>query len=310
MGRNVSLDFSGPLKLLKQPLHDSIDELREGYRSLSECVEQAVSECEQRGTELADCRSQLAEARRSLLELEKVLSERTNAEADATRRSTEQKQQLDSVQAELAESTNKIQASQAEEFQCRQRLEVQIERNQQLQSQIERLQDDETESRNELTQLRAQFGPLTEATVEAARVRGELATVEGQLAELRDQPDMREQLAIAITERKQAESELDQLRHRSAELSEALAEQKRLVSEEREQWSDELRLLRRAVDRQAELMVHQPGPAAAAGPAVHASAGEPAPTVAAKNDQVMDSVIKQFEMLQKTKVRKMVKSAG
>ena len=68
MDSNVPLDLAIPLKSIEHPLHDSIRELRQGYQSLSDCVEQAMAECDQRGSELADCRRQLAEARRSLME--------------------------------------------------------------------------------------------------------------------------------------------------------------------------------------------------------------------------------------------------
>jgi chromosome segregation ATPase len=314
MGSNVSLDFALPLKLLKHPLVESIEELRQGYQSLSECVEQAAAECEQRGAELADCRRQLAEARRSLIEQEKVLDERAKAEAESTRRSQALKKQLDAAQSELAQVNEKLMRAQADELQSRQRLEVQVEHNQQLQSQIERIQSDADQSRGELAQLRAQFAPLTEATVDAARLRGELATAQadaaalrGQLAAKADQPDLGPQLAEALAQRQQVESELDQLRHRAAELADELAEQKRVMADQREQWSDELRLLRRAVDRQSELLVHRGGPPNLAAPAVAHS--EPASVAPAKGDQVMDTVLQQFEMLQKSKVRKMAKTA-
>jgi hypothetical protein len=117
-----------------------------------------------------------------------------------------------------------------------------------------------------------------------------------------------QKLAVETAQRQQAENELDQLRHRAAELADALAEQKRLMGEQREQWSEELRLLRRAVDRQSELLVHRGSPAAN-GPVAPAPAGDTNSVGPAKSDQVMDTVIQQFEMLQKNKVRKMAKTA-
>ena len=320
-GRYVSLDFAVPLKLLKQPLHDSIDELRAGYRALSECVEQAVAECEQRGAALDDCRRQLAEARRSLLEQEKLLAQRTGCAEDTTRRLTEQSEQLEAIRAELAESLEKASHAQASESESRQRFEVQQERVKQLEAQLGRSETTEAELRKELGQLREQLGPLTEATVDAARLRGELATAQQELAAVRmqletkdNQPDLSEQLAAETAERQQVELELDQLRHRAAELAEALAEQKKLVSEERDQWSDELRLLRRAVDRQAELMVHRPTAATTTdtGPASTAAVAaprHPANGKGEKSDQVMDNVVKQFEMLQQKKVRRVAKTS-
>jgi chromosome segregation ATPase len=311
----VSFDLALPLNLLKQPLHDSIEELREGYRSLSECVEHAVTECEQRGTELADCRRQLAEARRSMLEQEKALAKQAEAETDASRRWSELEQRFNTTQAELSQAREELMRVRSDEVQSRQRLELQLEHNQQLQEQIEPLKQSATQSHDELSQLRVQFGPLTETAVEAERLRGELAAMRTDLAAVREQlekksqePDLREPLAQAQVEREQVEAELDQLRHRAAELTDALAEQKRLQNEQREQWSEELRLLRRAVDRQSELLANRTMPTAAAQPELNGSEGESQPP-AAKNDQVLDTVLQQFEMLQKNKVRKMAKAA-
>ncbi len=311
----MSLDLALPLNLLKQPLHDSIDELREGYRSLSECVEQAVAECEQRGSELADCRRQLAEARRSMLEQEKALAERNHAEADATRRWNELGKRLETTQAELGQAQETLLRVQGEELQSRQRLELQLEHNRQLQEQIEQLKGDAVQAREELSQLRVQFGPLTETAVAAERLRGELAAAQTDLVAARErleaknkEPDLREPLAAALAEREQIEVELDQLRHRAAELADALAEQKRQQGEQREQWNEELRLLRRAVDRQSELLAKGASISAAAQPAAGAPAGDKS-AAPGGNDQVLDTVLQQFEMLQKNKVRKMAKSA-
>jgi seryl-tRNA synthetase len=132
--------------------------------------------------------------------------------------------------------------------------------------------------------------------------QAELATMREQLAAKSDEANVAEQLSAALTERQQLEAELDLLRRRAAELSDALGEQKRQVSDEREKWSEELRQLRRAVDRQSELLV-QRGPVVA-GETIVAS-GETRPNPAPKNDQVIDAVREQFEILQKNKIRKM-----
>ena len=311
----MSLDLSLPLKAIQHPLHDSIRELREGYQSLSDCVEQAMADCEQRGAELADCRRQLAEARRSLIEQEKNLSERTKAEADAARRAMVLKKQLEAAHTELSQANEKLLHVQAEELQSRQRLEIQVEYNQQLQTQIERLKSDDEQTRGELAQLRSQFGPLTEATVEAAKLRGEMAAAQLQLATLHEQaaarPDhaqLGEQLSAALAERQQLEVELDLLRRRGAELTDALNEQKRVMVEERERWSEELRQLRRSVDRQSELFVLRSSTGNGVQPAAP-TASEARPASPPKNDQVMDTVLQQFEMLQKNKIRKMANTA-
>ncbi|MEX2112623.1 MAG: hypothetical protein WD845_05520, partial [Pirellulales bacterium] len=237
-------------------------------------------------------------------------------EADATRRWNELGKRFEATQAEVSQTQETLLRAQADELQSRQRLELQLEHSQQLQAQIEQLKVDAVQARDELSQLRVQFGPLTETAVTAERLRGELAAARTELATANQQletrnkePDLREPLATALAEREHVEIELDQLRHRAAELADALAEQKRLQNEQREQWNEELRLLRRAVDRQSELLAKGASVPAAAQSAAGASAGDGRAAAPSSNDQVLDTVLQQFEMLQKNKVRKMAKSA-
>jgi hypothetical protein len=97
---------------------------------------------------------------------------------------------------------------------------------------------------------------------------------------------------------------LDSLRNRGAELAEMLAEQKQSAIQEREQWNDELRQLRRAVERQAEALVRRTATAPAGTPAPDPVAGRPAGSNGKDDNRVVGSVLAQFETLQKNKVRK------
>jgi chromosome segregation ATPase len=301
MGSHVSIDTSPPLKLVEHPLRDSIRELRRGYQSVSECLDQTMAECDQRGIELADCRRQLAEARRSLMESGKQLAEKARAEADLLNRCAEFKKQLE--------------AAQAESVQNKQRLEIHLEHSEPLRRQIERLGTDGEASRQELTQLREQLMPMFESAAEVARLRGELAAAEGELARLREQTSqapnqlLQEQSAAGQAERQQLESELDMLRNRGAELCETLAEQKRLAATEREKWNEELRQLRRAVERQAEVLAQRASRTNGSGQTSDASPLRPSHG-SQSEDIVVDSVLEQFEALQKNKVRSLASSSG
>jgi chromosome segregation ATPase len=306
----VSVDLALPLKSLQLPLHDSIRELRRGHQSVSECLEQVLAECDQRGVELAECRRQLADASRELIEREKTLAERTQAAAEAIEGCCALKKQLEAIQSDLARASDERRQAQAEALQSKERLEVQVEHKGQLQSQLERFQSENEASRIEVAQLRSQLAPLAETTVESAKLRGELAAAQTEMVRLREQlaavpneTGLHEQLAEAQDERQQLEAELDVLRARGAELTESLAEQKRLTAEERDQWSEELRQLRRSVDRQSELLVKN-----ATASATTASSSPPAPSAAdagRNGDAVVDTVREQFEMLQRNKVRKL-----
>src|SRR5690606_30149728 len=127
----------------------------------------------------------------------------------------------------------------------------------------------------------------------------ELARLEAQLAESGDSVGLEERLQAAESERIQLENELDLLRHRGAELVEQLAEQKRTAASERENWSEELRQLRKAVEMQSEALAHRGGvtpvmqtaPVAPTNDAPRANAT----TNSRPEDSVLGSVMEQFE---------------
>ena len=171
----MSVELSIPLKSLEQPLGESIRELRRGYQAVSDCLEQTMAECDLRGTELADCRRQLAEARRSLSECEKQLAERTRADGDLTHRYSALKKQFEQKHGDLVQANDRASQAQSEGAQNKQRLEMQIEQNQQLRQQAERYESEAEATRNELTQLRTQFAALAESAAEGVKLRGELA---------------------------------------------------------------------------------------------------------------------------------------
>lgn len=120
------------------------------------------------------------------------------------------------------------------------------------------------------------------------------------------------ELAGLEQERATLERELEIVRCRAAELSETLAQQGRQMGEERERWSDELKRMRRLLETMAQRELSEPaaGPrapiAAVTMPAgvQKASAGE------THGDPVLDSVITQFEMLQKDLARRRKVAAG
>jgi chromosome segregation ATPase len=315
---NVSLAGSSFSKAVEFPLHESIRELRTGYESVSECLEQSLAECDLRAAELVDCRQQLMTANRNLADQEHRLAERARTEADAQSRCAALQQRVDAMQSQLGELQLLASGAQAEAAQSQQRLEIQIEHNGQLHAQMTRFESEGEVSRSELAQLRAQFGPLAESASDAARLRGELASAEAELARLRDQTasvpadaDLREQLTAAEAEREHMESELELLRNRGAELSEALAEQTRTIADEREQWNEELRQLRRAVERQAELLARGPSDSPDNAQAPAADPPRTRPSQSGHGDGVVvDSLLEQFALLQKDKVRKRAGVSG
>jgi chromosome segregation ATPase len=309
----VSTERSLPLKSLANPLRDSIRELRVGYQSMSECLELTMAECDLRAVEVEDCHRQLVHARRSLNECQQQLAAREAADAETANRCMAQANELEAKQLQLTQALEQLAQARGESARAAERLELQIEQNQQLRRQFEQAEKEREALRGDIAQLRTQFGPLAESVTECAALRTALVAAQSELAQLREQvatprPDghLQEQLTAADLLRQQLESELDALRHRGAELAEALAEQKQAAAQEREQWNDELRQLRRAVEKQSEVLARR-----AVAPSPVSAAEQPAvrPAPGAKEDnRVVGSVLAQFETLQKNKVRKVANS--
>lgn len=106
------------------------------------------------------------------------------------------------------------------------------------------------------------------------------------------------------------ENELEMARNQAAELSEKLAEQKRQLETREAEWTQELREMRRLLEIMAQRQLEQcendgsqPALCAAAAAAANAAGGSPGEAATA-DDPVLDSVMAQFQMLQKDLARR------
>ncbi len=111
----------------------------------------------------------------------------------------------------------------------------------------------------------------------------------------------REQAASA-QQRAVLERELELVRGRSAEMAEELIEQARQIAEERALWNDELKGIRRLLEAMAQQRPETSAPCQAPvsqPPADTRSVAPPLEPVPGDDDPVLDSVMAQFEVLQK-----------
>lgn len=110
-------------------------------------------------------------------------------------------------------------------------------------------------------------------------------------------------LAEESRQREVLENELEVVRMRAAELAESLAEQSRQIAQERAQWSEEIARMRRLLET---LVRHPPAPAGR--DEENPPAAEPPRTAPASRasgeDPVLNSVMAQFQMLQKDLARR------
>lgn len=153
--------------------------------------------------------------------------------------------------------------------------------------------------RNEVAALRTDVAQQL-AQVQAAQAQPGDASAYRELQQQMQQ--MTQQQAALEQERKGLEAELEAVRGRAAELADALAEQKRLLAQQQAAWAEEfkrIRLLLEVMGGRLSEGIHainpaKPEPVRKVAPATTAAAGDP----------VLESVMAQFEILQKDVARR------
>ncbi len=106
------------------------------------------------------------------------------------------------------------------------------------------------------------------------------------------------------------ERELEIVRARAAELSEAQTQQGRQMAEERERWGEDLKRMRRLLEVMAERQLAQATAETQAPRAAPPAATEKPPARQDRGDPVLDSVVTQFEMLQRDLARRRKAAVG
>jgi chromosome segregation ATPase len=169
-----------------------------------------------------------------------------------------------------------------------------------------------TEWQSQLERRNARIAELTE---DLARVRAELAEVRKQSQSERLPPavgendsrlqqemlDLQAERASWENDRSLLESELETVRSRAAELAESLAEQKQQLLREHALWSEELTRIRRLV----EVLLQQRAALESAAPTEsRSSPAAPRTNGDRADDAVLQSVVSQFEMLQRDMARR------
>jgi septal ring factor EnvC (AmiA/AmiB activator) len=142
--------------------------------------------------------------------------------------------------------------------------------------------------------LSGELGARAQQVAQSAlQDRRQESAADSRRAQLQEQiQQMTRQQALLEQERTQLESELEAVRNRAAETAELLAEQKRLSVQQQSVWADELKRL-------AEVLPAADAPRPEAG---RKGAVQHVPKAAA--DPALDSVVAQFEILQKDLARR------
>jgi predicted nucleic acid-binding Zn-ribbon protein len=184
---------------------------------------------------------------------------------------------------------------------------------------LEEARHDRSALQSALEVAQSQAAQLAEVVSELSKTRSELSEVRQeikdypeqlgaaraedanspQVAELEEKVHQLEhQRAELHQERAVLETELEAVRNRAAELSEEISRERRQISEERSEWTAELKRMRRMLETFAQRQIELVEAGAGGQTQASAAADQSQPSETAK-DPVLDSVMAQFEMLQK-----------
>jgi chromosome segregation ATPase len=243
-------------------------------------------------------------------ERERWQRERRDIEVDLARRAAELEQQRNDLQVERerikrdgVQNDGHAEAAAAKESQLRERFE-EIERER---ASLRETLDAAKQYVERIAEVGSQLGVARD---ELARARLDLEQQRSRSETSAGRPDEKtlEQLRATQTERDAAvhermllEAELETLRCRTAELAESLEEQKRRASDQQTQWVGELRQQRALLATLATRWTEQKL-AAVQPPA--ATRGAQRSTSIEDGDPALESVLAQFEMLQKDVARR------
>jgi chromosome segregation ATPase len=223
MGGNVSVDLSELAQSFDDPLRELVRELRRGYQSIAECLEQTTAECEVRTAELADYSRQLATARQTQLEQEQEIAKRTAAQTTESHRCAALKEQLEAIHEELRQTIEKLRVVEVENAQVRQQLSDQSEQTRLFQNQADRAIAERDRAQADASQLRERLESMSASAVDAATLRGQLTAVQDELQRLRDHAATDNQTSQLVSELEAMRSERQQFEATLTELVERWA---------------------------------------------------------------------------------------
>ena len=285
-----------------QAVFASIEEERSALRTALKASESHGNELARMADELAAARQDLTEARdeiRSQRELLAQVPDRGKQSAAMSEANSAQlarmADELAAARQDLAEARDEIRSQRELLAQVPDRGKQSAAMSEANSAQLARMADELAAARQDLAEARDEIRAQRDLLAQAP------ASSEGSLnSEIHSRLEQMEQEQLAWTqERVLLETELDTVRARAAELADSLDEERQRATGERKDWSEELRQMRQLLQTLSDRK-------ATAGPEFIA----PPPPAAEQSDQgapqdpVLDSVMAQFEILQKDLARR------
>lgn len=254
-----------------------------------------------------DARRQQLDQREQAIRTEREDSQKQIARAESER-DAENTARLAQLAAELDAARGELTAARSELGVVQASAQRDVDAAVQQANELRAAADERDELSVKLDRVQKESTQLAGAAEELETIRAELAAVRAELAERKRQasstaapPDEEtaRRLQSLEQERSALETELEHVRIRAAETADALDEQKRRSTVERAEWSGELKQLRRTLERQSQLLAERrhETPTVATPPAAKSNDRH-------SSDPVLDSVMAQFETLQKDLIRR------
>ena len=287
------------------------EQLREVFAGIKEeraTLESALASSESHGTELARMADELTAARQDLTEAREELRSQRELLTQFPDQENRSAAASESHGAELARMADELAATRQDLTEAREELRSQRELLTQFPDQEERsaaaseshgaelvrMADELAATRQDLTEAREELRSQRELLSQLPSSSTPAAT-----SEIDDRLDQMEQEKLAWTQQRAVlETELDTVRDRAAELVDTLDEERQRASSERKDWAEELRQMRQLLQALSE------SKAIVAPDAVAPASVEVEPAEEDAQDPVLDSVMAQFEILQKDLARR------
>lgn len=177
-----------------------------------------------------------------------------------------------------------------------------------LRDEVEQLTQERRIVECELEAAQRKVGQLADVAVELSETRAELASAHAEIERMRREPsridaaglaELQHRIATTQEDRERLAAEVRRLKQREAELVKQRDEDNRRYTDERLEWLNELRSLRKSFQvKPGTEMQEAHSPAAA-----HVSAPTPPPPAPPADDRQLDEVLNQFEAVKRDLAR-------
>jgi chromosome segregation ATPase len=327
------------LDQLVQELFSDLDRVRSELESKADEVEEGRKRLAERGRQLADQRKEVGRLSHQLeqqdSQLREALGELRGMREQLTREREEGREREARQMGELASRLKKLEIERDDLRRRCETLQAQAGSGQGGGDVVTPLLSELAELRRHVDAIPAQVGSggggsgesvaplmreLTELKRNLEQTRAELNGAIGKAAARSDlsaisatgSPETSERFLAMEKERAELEAELELVRTRAQELQETVAQQKRELTDSRDELQAEMKLLRQLVEQQADLMTGGSGEERREGISLTHPTPRPGPSVtlvrpqpahvdepASGSDPVVSSVMAQFARLQK-----------